>query len=457
MLPFLCSIPWAGAFEVYGGTSDPSLWQAGGVLMTIRTDSISATGSFHAPIERAIEGWDQDVIPGSSFGTDWGDLNSTQRIGVNNGENEIAGSTLLQGDGCGDGDGFAITNLRGNEDAGIQLKEADIHIDPDCDWSGTHDWYDILDDAFRDDLFSIEHIVLHEMGHVVGLDHEHGVYEADVEILTDSPGAGTPSTPGEYTSYTGWPATMEGVISGGSVVGDDGYVERNYHVNEDDREGVRFLYPTSANSGTDLAVQSYTVPDDDTLVARNAATSRASCYEHMGERARPAPYHDFIQEGIDDGMGAGECVFPMETTLPDALPLYQGAPLDVSFSLLNLGDADETVEFELYLSASDSSWASAALLYAYDQDLNPGRPYEGDWEVVIPVTTTPGTYYILGVLDDEDALTESDETNNVGVWNQPIEVIELPGCTGCSHRTGAVDLVALLSSLGVVLAVRRRR
>jgi len=57
-------------------------------------------------------------------------------------------------------------------------------------------------------------------------------------------------------------------------------------------------------------------------------------------------------------------------------------------------------------------------LYSVDLDeLAPGQSHEfpGDQQIAIPEDVAPGTYYFGVIVDDNDGVAESDETNNVSV------------------------------------------
>lgn len=440
MFLILAFLSPALAYEVYGGVDDPSRWAAGAVAMTIRTVSFSAGSGNHAAIEAAVESWDADVLPGTDWGTSWGNNSTSVNVRVHNNMNEIAAMSIEDPAECD----IAGTNLRGKEENGIKLKEADIILDADCQWSPTLNWYDIQDDNFNNGIFSTEQTVLHEMGHVAGLDHEKGNYfSAYGPTSAESPDIYDHAV--TVTSYQGWPATMADGASAGSVIGDLGFIDRQYVVNEDDREGLRFLYP-DASDGDDVAIQSYYTPDEDTL-----RLADSECRAWVGERSRPSPYTQLIR------MDGGEwgCDTPLETAVPEPLPLYPNQTLETTFSLLNLGTTDRSgVAWKVYLSPTDSITSSSTLVATYSSDLNVNIPYERPTDVTIPSSMVSGTYYVIAVMDPANALSELDETNNMAVWNQLVVVSALPAC-GCSAGGGSIGLAGVV--LGLMSMIRRRR
>jgi MYXO-CTERM domain-containing protein len=233
--------------------------------------------------------------------------------------------------------------------------------------------------------------------------------------------------------------------SGGSVLGDLGFLERQYQVNEDDREGLRFLYP-DLSGGDDVAIQSYYTPDDDTL-----HLDGTYCWQYVGERSRPSPYTQLIRL---DGSEWG-CDTPLETSVPVPLPVYPTQTIEATFSLLNLGTTDRAaVAWKVYLSTTDSVTASSTLVATYSSGLSVDLPYERPTDVTIPSAMAPGTYYLIAVIDPAYAISELDETNNVAVWNQLVLVTALPEC-GCSSGTGSVGLFG--AAVGLLFVLRRRQ
>lgn len=59
------------------------------------------------------------------------------------------------------------------------------------------------------------------------------------------------------------------------------------------------------------------------------------------------------------------------------------------------------------ISIADQIWASCPI-----SALSSGGRATCTGDITVPTSLTPGTYYVGGIVDDEDAVTESDETNN---------------------------------------------
>ena len=425
---------------------DPPYWKSFSTTFTIRTISFPAGSSHHDAVVRAVEDWDQDTIPGSTFGTDWGDSLFTDDIHFNDGVNDVALTQLGQTGRCEPG----LTLFRGRaEPKGRYIQEVEVLVDVDCHWSGTLDWYDIFDDNFTEDRFNLEQALLHEFGHGAGLDHEHGIYETD-RHAADGPGQNDWSAE-QVNSYKGWPNTMEESLGGGSVIGDPGFLRRQYMVNEDDREGLRQLYPSSSNDGLDLAIQSYHTPDADTV----ASAGQRTCWSKIGERSRPDPYTDFLAQAVAEGQPYGNCPQEMHAPLPvSPFPIFQGASVDVTFSLLNLGNLDSTADWEILISPSDIDYSHARVLLRQTATINVNRPFEVTSTVQIPLDMPGGGYWIVARMDPDGNLAEWDEGNNVAIWNQYVEVVPLSAC-GCS--TGARAPGLALTGLSGLMLLRRRR
>ncbi|HNC99661.1 MAG TPA: MYXO-CTERM sorting domain-containing protein, partial [Myxococcota bacterium] len=282
-----------------------------------------------------------------------------------------------------------------------------------------------------------------------GLDHEHGIYDTD-RLGADGPGQNDWSTE-QVNDYEGWPNTMEESLGGGSVIGDLGFLKRQYMVNEDDREGLRKLYPSSSNDGLDVAVQSYHTPDADTIASAGPRT----CWTKIGERSRPDPYTDFLGQAVAQGLPFGTCPEEMKSPFPDSpFPIFQGAYLDATFSLLNLGNLDTEVDWEILISPSDIDFSRARVLLRRTSTLNVNRPFEVTSTVQIPLDMRAGGYWIVARMDPDGQLSEWDEGNNVAIWNRYVEVVPLSAC-GCSTGPGAPGLV--LAGLSGLILRRRRR
>ena len=438
---FLLLPPPALAYN-YLDYNSPPFWKSGGVIYTIRTVSFPESSSQHAALVRAVEEWDQGTIPGSSFGTDFGNSSSTDNVHFNDGVNDVVLTDVDRPGECN----LALVVYRGKQEPTTRyIKEAELLLDVDCTWSGAINWYDIHDPYYEADQYNLEQVAIHEMGHVAGLDHEHGIYD-QYFIFHDRPGKKNDTRERIVEDYEGWPVTMETTVGGGSVIGDLGFLERQYMVNEDDRQGLRGLYPATDNDGVDIAVQSYHTPDDDTLAAAGNG-----CQGDLAERSRPDPRTDFLAQGVAAGQDYGDCPpNPVADSPQTVYPIFQGAHMDVTFSLLNLGNQTTSVDWEIVLYSTASN---ARSLQRRTSTLGANQPFEVTSTVTIPTDMAPGYYWIAARMDPDQTLAEVNEGNNQAIWNQYVEVVPLSAC-GCSSG-GAGSTSALLAGLGAI-ALRRR-
>lgn len=456
LLTMLLCFP-AQAYELYDAHGTPPRWDiTGGAVMTVRTYSFG-TGSELTDIEDAVSEWDHDTIPGSSFGATSGPSSSTANVRANNHVNEIAAVDFGDAD-CSDN--FATTNFRAKRNDGSpgnhHIKEADILVNYACDMRASYDWYDIWDASVYAGTYSIKQTVIHEMGHVSGLNHEDGYFMWGDGTSAGATHSGVPSSEyhehaGSWEAYWGYPATMQWNNTG-TAVGDTSFLGRQYEVNEDDRQGLRALYPASNNDDVDIAIQSYYLPDDDSV-----ASHGTNCFNNIAERSRPAPYTDFLALGVEAGLDYGHCTDTLLATLPSPLKLVAGQPIDVVFTLLDLGNSDLTsVPWKVYLSPSATSLTGALEMNSFSTDLDVNIPYERVTNVTIPITATEGTWYIVAVMDPDDDIDERNENNNMAYWNQEVEIVLTPSTCGCSSSTGSEANVVGLG-LAAVAWLRRRR
>lgn len=392
-----------------GGTA-PLRWPAGAVDMTINTFYFPSGGAEYDEIVRAVDAWDAANIPGSSFGTTTGEYfeSGFGHANNSNGLNEITFSEQLGPCNTASGEQVvtaAVDYHRGRPDR-AKLIEADLELNAFCYFDVNVDYFDYNDDPAEDhEVFSIEDVVLHEMGHVAGLGHEDGD-EEEGYIMHAEPalGGGMEIGGSPFVSYIGWPRTMATTKDGGSAIGESRMFDRRYDVNEDDRQGLRALYPTNSNPGADFAVQSYTVPDI------SVSDAEGDCVEAR-TLARPEPHVDVSPCPIDPTTG------PLT---PTRLP--PGATLTVDFSLLNLGTTTrDIVVYHYYLEFLPHPGARYLLLSG-NAILTPDYPHELTKTVRLPTNVPPGDYAIVLVVDPGSAITERNETNNQAVWNRVVRV-----------------------------------
>lgn len=445
------------AYDPQGVVQTPYRWELPAYTAAVNTASFSTVGPFQDPIERGILAWDQSNVPGSRLATS---VTTTfqSTLDVNDQINSVSAIVMMELAGpVLNTDYFPCVTLGetevrySNDFLGFganHIKEADILVDVDCNW-GTPDpgeYYDILDQRQFDDEIDIEQVILHEAGHAVGLEEELGISEEDAfDILIN---------------YEGWPATMQPALSGGSVY-DDGFLERRYVANEDDREGIRDLYIPLASAAVDWAAQSYQVYDDDVLLA----VAGDGCDGALGRGAtRPDPAVDVLAVAQDLGEAYGDCPSPW-TTPPVAplgsLDLYNGTFLNVQFTLNNLGAGGGDVKWQVLftddLADTDCSTSGCWIAYEDTSSIGAGTPWEHDpITIAIPMDAPIGNYYVQLVMDSDNAWpNEDDEANNTAVWNRQVHVL---GPTSCGCRTtGPSAPTAMVALLGLVAIGRRRR
>jgi hypothetical protein len=112
---------------------------------------------------------------------------------------------------------------------------------------------------------------------------------------------------------------------------------------------------------------------------------------------------------------------------PDLALIQMGAPgsaqlgqsIEVTFAVTNIGSAPATAAWndQLYLSSSPNSLAGAALLATLPgtSPLIPGAGYARSQSVTLPLSasSSPGNYYIVGLVDGANAQIEMSKANNL--------------------------------------------
>ncbi|RME27552.1 MAG: hypothetical protein D6798_04310, partial [Deltaproteobacteria bacterium] len=301
----------AHAYMLYDCGSDPARWPGAAVDLSVSTVSFPSAGSLRPAVEETIDLWDETAIPGSALGVSHG-LTSVTTSSARDGINIVAAAYLYD---CsvtgvpGGTDYRGTLGCDGSDTPKADIVEADIYVNA-CFYSWDPDlkYYDFHDDNLDAGMAPLRGTVLHEVGHAVGLDHSY------------------------HNGSTGpIAATMNRFGFGGSLVGDGQFLDNDFWlVGEDDREGLRALYPDSSSAGADIAVQVYDV--------------HADSYEAYPRpcdwgQSRPLPtIHDLSARAVEEGLDADDCPTDSSTPAPDApLEVVMGADLDVDYALLNLG------------------------------------------------------------------------------------------------------------------------
>jgi len=284
------------------------------------------------------------------------------------------------------------------------------------------------------------------MGHAVGMEHEIGWQEFNSQD--------------ELTDYEGWPASMELAVSGGSVFDTDLF-ERQYLVNEQDREVFREIYNFPLDGPVDWAPQSYLVYNDEVLTA----AGDSECFKTLGYMiSRPSPAVDVMALAVQVfGNDYGDCPDPTQWTsppvaAPEGMEIYNQVPFTVSFTLNNLGLGDGQVDWEVQLATSaDLAGCAAPDCYVMawgSPTIGANIPYQKqDIDMEIPYGVPAGDYVIRMVMDPDDIWDEAAEDNNIAVWNQPIIAL---GDLDCGCQTGPSGGVAFAPLLGLLLFGRKR-
>ena len=136
-----------------------------------------------------------------------------------------------------------------------------------------------------------------------------------------------------------------------------------------------------------------------------------------------ADYAAYVTENIETNnvsyvpITIGSPFIDLTITNASATPLSTtaGATVAVSCTINNAGTASSTVSTVGYYLSTNNSWdaADTYLNYSAGTTLAAGSNSYKSANITIPVSTTPGTYYILYYADYSNGAVESTETNNV--------------------------------------------
>ena len=390
----------AAAFETYGtcgsGAGTPIKAPGGGLTYSVSQISFSPGSARHGAVLDAIQMVDAANVPGSFFGAGTGQ-NSLTKSRNNDGVNNIAAVAIADCDPWDGGfDTEAVTVIRGTKCiSGGKIKEADIYLNV-CfrQWRANSPYFDV-EDSF--DAVNLKRPLVHELGHSLGLDH----------FLFEWP---------RFSSPTVVEATMNRYTGGGPVLADDVFLEnRVFGMSEDDREGMRFLYPDTSESsqGHDLAIQVYWMDA--------VAVEEGLCGAKL---VRPSPnLNDWSIRALEEGLEVDDCPSDMSADPPtEPKQVYAGVDLKILYNVLNLGSVTDVTQVDIKL-AEPGNHSNAVVVDTHNPTVAPNFPYRVNREVSIPSDTAPGIYDVVIEVDPNNTISEVDENNNSGVWNQQVEVV----------------------------------
>jgi len=402
MTLFLLGVsPQANAYRVYTNNNGITRrWVAGGTTLSVNTHSFPAGSVLHQRIDQAIVLADQANIHGSSFGLSHGDVFT---LGPGGNSDDI---NIVAFDDLGPCENIpASTTFRYGTFNTWKIKEADILLNSNCGW-GVDDFFDFNGPASMNNNLSPGVIVAHEVLHVASLNHTYknawGCVGFPAVCTLDTPFVQQTSTVG--LSYDG----------GGAY--DLGFRDRRYDIGEDDRRGIRFVYP-GGSPARDLSVQSYYTPNEDSATPPVVV----NCARAQGIRSRPSPRRDLLARAVAEGKAFGECPTDMTTNQQPALQLFPGTSLSVTFTFQNLGTTTETATYRYYLNSTPTAGGTVVASIVSTQSVN--NPMEHTRTINIPAGISSGTYYLVVEADATNVVPESSESNNIAVWNRRIKIL----------------------------------
>lgn len=298
-------------------------WNRQWTNMYISTTSFPPSSTWDARLQNAM--WHWNNAAGSRFAYYFGrDTDGSHRSG--NGRNEVYLDSGLAWTTLG------VTRTRYHcywffgWHHGID--ETDVGFNSDRTWNlGIFDYVDDLGG-----VINFESVALHELGHALGLLHENR-----------------------------WMATMNASYPNSGPLG----TIREWDPLADDRNGVRFLYPTNTNE-TDIA---------------------GSVFRRTGS-------------GTSDLVGS----------TPSTVP---GSTVTIGFTFSNLSTERVTFDIDFYLSTNDYISTFDRLIGTNNGAwADPGATGTYSRTLYIPSDIAPGTYWIGFLVDSDSGLAEANEVNN---------------------------------------------
>ncbi|MEQ1566406.1 MAG: hypothetical protein ABMA64_12265 [Myxococcota bacterium] len=418
------SFAWAPLVTCPGG--DEQTWDTDELDVAVSTISFPGLTEQDSVID-AVGAWDDGNVRMANIDV-VSHLDGVTGFFDNHDEVNIVGFASGLGDGV-----LGYADVRGQGCFDLhELVEADIQLNASLSWSTPSRYYDVCDADWGGDEFFLDDTVRHEVGHALGLAHV-GMSEF--------------SAPGAHL------ATMFQFYEGAMITGERAYIDERPHVvSEDDRVGVRALYPAATSAWVDVAVASYFHNE---FVLDNPDECKAP--------SRPSPATvDLTQMAIDGGLPPGscpidpataECVGVAEPPLPETVVV--GAKYEVRFTYLNLGTDPVSPSARLILTQeNDPTPVNFTVLDTWTPTLNPNTPFDEVRDFTLP-TVPFGVYYVIAQLDYDLQIWENDEQNNESFFNQQLAVTDPGGCACTSRAVTPRSGFGALALL--ILAVRRRR